>query len=69
MKKTSRNQNMPDQQLRNNESANTASLNNENNLTGRPERYSDPNLNQPLRNTKQHYDDTTGTVENKIDNR
>jgi hypothetical protein len=69
MKKTNRNQNMPGGQLSNNESANTASLNSERNGAGKPERYTDPNLDQPVRNTRQQYDDNTGTVENKINNR
>jgi len=67
MKKTNRNQNMPDQDLsmRNNYSANTSSLNNSKNRSGKPERYTDSNLNQS-NNTKQRYDDETGTVENGI---
>jgi hypothetical protein len=66
MKKTNRNQNMPDQTLRNNESVNTGSLNNSRNITGKPERYKDSNLNQSPGKTRQRYDDNTGTVENGI---
>lgn len=67
MKKTDRNQNMPDQRLRNDESANTGSLMNRNKRSGKSEHYSDANLDQPAtRNTKQRYDDMTGTVENGI---
>lgn len=67
MKKTNRNQNMPDQdeRLRNDYSANTSSLNSSKNRSGKPERFRDSNLNQS-NNTKQRYDDMTGTVENGI---
>jgi hypothetical protein len=65
MKKTNRNQNMPDQSLKNNESVNTGSLNNSKKQAGKPERYTDQNLDQS-RSTKQRYDDYTGTVENGI---
>jgi hypothetical protein len=65
MKKTKKNQNMPDQTFTNNESANTASLNNAKDKTGKPDRYIDSNLNQS-RGTRQRYDDQTGTVENGI---
>lgn len=65
MKKTNRNQNMPDQTLRNNESANTGSLSNSKKQSGKPERFSDSNLNQSG-TTKQRYDDYTGTVKNGI---
>jgi hypothetical protein len=67
MKKTERNQNMPDQRLRNDESMNTGSLMKKNKRSGENEHYSDANLDQPAtRNTKQRYDDMTGTVENGI---
>ena len=66
MKKTNRNQNMPDQSVRNNESMNTTSLNNSKNQVGKPERFRDSNLNQSNSNTKQRYDDITGIVENGI---
>lgn len=64
MKKTERNQNMPDRRVRNNESVNTGSLSAPGNNA--KERYSDANLGQPGKNKKQRYDDLTGTVENGI---
>jgi hypothetical protein len=64
MKKTDRNQNMTDQRLRNDESVNTSSLPLDRKKN--QERYSDVNLNQPAKNKRQRYDDTTGTVENGI---
>jgi hypothetical protein len=66
MKKTRRNQNMPEQELRNNETVNTGSLNNSRNKNSKPERFRDSNLEQPRNNTRQRYDDYTGTVENGI---
>ena len=66
MKKTRRNQNMPEQELRNNETVNTGSLNNPRNKNSRPERFRDSNLEQPRNSTRQRYDDYTGTVENGI---
>lgn len=66
MKKTNRNQNMTDQRLRNNESVNTSSLPLDRS-SDKEERFKDANLNQPRNNnTKQRYDDKTGTVENGI---
>lgn len=63
MKKTSRNQNMPDQRLRSDESLNTSSLPLD--RQKKPvERFSDANLTKKGRN--QRYDDLTGTVENGI---
>lgn len=64
MKKTNRNQNMTDQRLRNNEPVNTSSIPLDRKKN--QERYSDVNLNQPAKNKRQRYDDTTGTVENGI---
>ena len=65
MKKTNRNQNMPNERLKNDESVNTSSLPLDRN-TGK-ERFRDANLNQPRnKDTKQRYDDQTGTVENGI---
>lgn len=65
MKKTSRNQNMTDQRLRKDEPVNTSSLPLDR-KKDEGERFSDQNLDQPRRNTKQRYDDYTGTVENGI---
>ena len=65
MKKTDKNQNMPGQQLRNDETVNTSSLPLDR-KKNQPERYTDSNLNQPQNNSRQRYDDTTGTVENGI---
>lgn len=66
MKKTNRNQSMPDQRLRGDETVNTSSLPLDQ-KKGKPERYSDSNLNQPSNKGKQQrYDDLTGTVENGI---
>lgn len=64
MKKTNRNQNMTDQRLRNDEPVNTSSIPLDRKKN--QERYSDVNLNQPAKNKRQRYDDTTGTVENGI---
>lgn len=65
MKKTNRNQNMPDQSFKNNESVNTGSLSNSKDKSAKPERFKNSNLNQSG-TTKQRYDDYTGTVENGI---
>ncbi len=65
MKKTNRNQNMPDQSFKNNESVNTGSLSNSKDKSAKPERFKYSNLNQSG-TTKQRYDDYTGTVENGI---
>lgn len=66
MKKTNRNQNMTEQRSRNDESINTSSLPLDR-KTEKKEVYRDANLNQPgNKNTKQRYDDYTGTVENGI---
>ena len=64
MKKTNRNQNMTDQRLRNDEPVNTSSIPLDRKKN--QERYSDVNLNQPVKNKRQRYDDTLGTVENGI---
>lgn len=66
MKKTNRNQNMPDQDLRNDYSANTGSLQQSQGNRSQPERFTDKNLNRAPGNSTR-YDDATGTVENKID--
>ncbi len=65
MKKTTRNQNMPDQSVRDNESVKPKSSTNSNDRLGKPEKFTDSNLNQS-NTTKQRYDDITGTVENGI---
>jgi hypothetical protein len=65
MKKTNRNQNMTDQRLRNDETVNTSSLPLDRKKT-KGDRYTDSNLNQPVNNSRQRYDDKTGTVENGI---
>jgi len=66
MKKTNRNQNMTEQRSKNDESVNTSSLPLDRN-DGHKERYRDANLNQPRdKDTRQRYDDHTGTVENGI---
>jgi len=65
MKKTSRNQNMPDQDLKRDKSPNPQPFEDSRNLAGKPERFKDANLDQPGK-TKQKYDDYTGTVENGI---
>jgi len=50
----------------NKSSINTSSLEPDH-KNGKKETYRDANLNQPVhKNTKQHYDDFTGTVENGI---
>ena len=55
---------MTDQRLRNEEPVNTSSIPLDRKKN--QERYSDVNLNQPVKNKRQRYDDTTGTVENGI---
>ena len=56
---------MTDQRLRGDETVNTSSLPLDR-KKGKGERYSDPNLNQPVNKNRQRYDDHTGTVENGI---
>lgn len=66
MKKTNRNQNMTEQRSKNDESVNTSSLPLDR-KAGKKETYRDVNLNQaPNNNSRQRYDDYTGTVENGI---
>jgi hypothetical protein len=66
MKKTNRNQNMPDHRSKTNEPVNTSSLAIDRKISGK-EKYRDVNLNQSgEKNIKQRYDDHTGTVENGI---
>lgn len=64
MKKTSRNQNMPDLSSKD-KATNRESFDNLKERSGKPERFIDSNLNQSGE-TKQKYDDITGTVENGI---
>lgn len=65
MKKTDRNQNMTNQRLRTDETLNTSSLPlDRKNKKG--ERYTNSNLNQPTGQSRQRYDDKTGTMENGI---
>lgn len=66
MKKTNKNQNMPGQRYSGDETVNTGSLSLDR-QKGKPERYTDSNLNQSSGKQKgQRYDDLTGTVENGI---
>jgi hypothetical protein len=65
MKKTNRNQNMPDHSLENTQLKNTTSPVSSKDQTGKPERFINSNLDQG-KATRQRYDDLTGTVENGI---
>jgi hypothetical protein len=65
MKKTVRNQNMPENELKNNESLDTGSVGKSQVKAGKKESFRDPNLGQP-QNKGQRYDDSRGIVENGI---
>jgi hypothetical protein len=65
MKKTVRNQNMPENELKNNESPDKGSVGKSQVKTGKKESFRDPNLGQP-QNKGQQYDDSRGIVENGI---